>query len=419
MIRKVIEYLRKKNKITVEDLVVEICSGNMYYKYIAGTKNMSNKNLKLIKDRLGADDLTKDEIAEYKKDLNKITLKIMRYYSTKSELEKDVEPLIELEQQLILNEELFIDYINIKLNYLLVSSNFEEIESLLSLLNEYYDEMSDINKLLYLKTQSFINVSYMKSVENESKNIDMILSHSPYNINYGSFYVTLALNYLNLKDRIKALKCSEIATELFQRDMNLVGQIKAANIKIMLLMENRKYKEALDLLLITYENCKNLKQNREMFISLFNIINCYLAINDKANAIKYWNIVKRKIVNVDDLELRRCFISNTSICLLTNFEYFELTTQLDELIDILNSYGPYDNITINNLLKYHSITDVDEKIEFIETELLSSLLGKAYFSYCKWLLDTCVNYYLDNRMYKKASNFETAFMEEFRKYYFC
>ena len=418
MIRKVIEYLRKKNKITVEDLVVEICSGNMYYKYIAGTKNMSNKNLKLIKDRLGADDLTKDEIAEYKKDLNKITLKIMRYYSTKSELEKDVEPLIELEQQLILNEELFIDYINIKLNYLLVSSNFEEIESLLSLLNEYYDEMSDINKLLYLKTQSFINVSYMKSVESESENIDMILSHSPYNINYGSFYVTLALNYLNLKDRVKALKCSEIATELFQRDMNLVGQIKAANIKIMLLMENRKYKEALDLLLITYENCKNLKQNREMFISLFNIINCYLAINDKTNAIKYWNIVKRKIVNIDDVDLKKYFINNTGICLLTNFEYFELTTQLDELIDMLNSYGPYDNIAINNLLKYHSINDVDEKIEFIETELLSSLLGKAYFSYCKWLLDTCVRHFKKKRMYKKAITFETVFMEEFRKYYF-
>ena len=419
MIRKVIEYLRKKNKITVEDLVVEICSGNMYYKYIAGTKNMSNKNLKLIKDRLGADDLTKDEIAEYKKDLNKITLKIMRYYSTKSELEKDVEPLIELEQQLILNEELFIDYINVKLNYLLVSSNFEEIESLLSLLNEYYDEMSDINKLLYLKTQSFINIYNIKSVEMETKKMAKILAYSPYNTNYGSFYVTQALNYLNLKDRANALKCSEIATELFQRDMNLAGQVKASNVKTMLLMENRKYNEALEVLLVTYENCKNYNMISEMFVCLPNIICCYLGLENKEKASKYWKIFIKKTLLVDDPDIMKRFINNNSISILSNFDYYQMHEELNEFLLLLDKYKPIEHGALNNLVTYLTMDSEEEKIEFIEKELLSSLLGKAHFSYCKWLLDTCVNYYLDNRMYKKASNFETAFMEEFRKYYFC
>ena len=82
MIRKVIEYLRRKQNITIEDLVVEICSSNMYYKYINGTKNFSKKNLTLIKERLGADELTKEEIDEYKKDIDKVILKLMRYYSS-------------------------------------------------------------------------------------------------------------------------------------------------------------------------------------------------------------------------------------------------------------------------------------------------------------------------------------------------
>ena len=60
----------------------------------------------------------------------------------------------------------------------------------------------------------------------------------------------------------------------------------------------------------------------------------------------------------------------------------------------------------------------EEKIEFIEKELLSSLLGKAHFSYCKWLLDTCIRSLKRKRMYKKAVVFETEFMEEFKRYYF-
>lgn len=419
MIRKVIEYLRKKNKITVEDLVVEICSGNMYYKYIAGTKNMSNKNLKLIKDRLGADDLTKDEIAEYKKDLNKITLKIMRYYSTKSELEKDVEPLIELEQQLILNEELFIDYIIVKLNYLIIKNEVLEINNLLDLLSEYFDNMTLINKLLYLKMVIGLKKYNIESIHTLCNDFDELLISNPYNSNFGCFYITQSLNYIKIKERAKALKAAEIATELFQRDMNLIGQVKALNSRVILLMENRKYHEALELLLINYDNAKKLGLDQELFISITNIICCYLAINNHEGAKKYWKLFKNKIDKYTDYEIIKFILNNSTIGILTNFEYYGLQEELEELIFIMNKYKPYDNMTVNNLLEYHLIEDVNEKIEFIEKELLSSLLGKAHFSYCKWLLDTCVNYYLDNRMYKKASNFETVFMEEFRKYYFC
>ena len=65
MLRKVIEYLRRKNKITVEDLVVEICSGNMYYKYISGAKNLSSKNLKLIKERIDVNDSVKEDLQQF------------------------------------------------------------------------------------------------------------------------------------------------------------------------------------------------------------------------------------------------------------------------------------------------------------------------------------------------------------------
>lgn len=419
MIRKVIEYLRKKNKITVEDLVVEICSGNMYYKYIAGTKNMSAKNLKLIKERLGADDLTKEEVDEYKKDLNKITLKIMRYYSSKKELEKDVEPLIELENQLILNEELFIDYIIVKMNYLLLYNNLEEIGDLLLVLHEYYNIMSQTSKLCYLKIDTAYKRYKGLSIVEEVNEFDKVLSQNTYNSNYGSFYVTHALNYIKIKERVKALKAAEVATELFQRDMNLVGQVKALNVRIMLLMENDKYKEAIEILLVNYENCKQIKNIHEMHVVLCNIINCYLGLNDNVNAIKYWEILKKKIFNINDDQLIKYYLNNTVVvCLLTNFEYYNLNDQLIELINIITPHRPFSNTTINNLLEYHSFNDDELKITFVEKTLLSSLIGKAHFTYCKWLLDTCVRHFKRKRMYKKAIEFETVFMEEFREYYF-
>jgi transcriptional regulator with XRE-family HTH domain len=139
--RKVVEYLRKKNNLTIEDLVVEICSSTMYYKYLSGEKNMSEKNLTLIKERLGADIITKEEIEEFKIELNKIIYKLIRYYNSRKEFEEDFSSLLEIEPQLLLNEELIISYGIIKLNYYLVNSCINEGIIFSEILEDYYDKM--------------------------------------------------------------------------------------------------------------------------------------------------------------------------------------------------------------------------------------------------------------------------------------
>ena len=118
----------------------------------------------------------------------------MRYYGSKKELVDDVEPLIELEPQLILNEELFIDYIIVKLNYLSVFNKISEIKCLVNLLSEYKNCMSSTNKLNYLKILVSVKKYDIESIDQETKDIEVILSACSYDKNLGCFYITQALN---------------------------------------------------------------------------------------------------------------------------------------------------------------------------------------------------------------------------------
>lgn len=418
MIRKVIEYLRKKNKITIEDLVVEICSSTMYYKYLSREKNLSKGKLIQIKERLGADELTKEEIAEFKKDLDKITLKIMRYYGSKDEFEKDISPLIELDTQLLLNEDLTIDYVLAKINYLLVISEIDEIISLLALLEDFLPVMTTTQKLMYYQNKILI-MNYQKhDISTENEKFVNILDNNRYEKDYGCFHLSEAVYQIKFKNRAKALKFTELAIELFQRDINLVGIVKATNTECMMLGEERKYNVVLEKLLINYDNAKKINSEYEIFITLMNIIMAYLGLEDKINASRYWNILYKKFNLLANKNIRKVILNNISISLITNFEYYGLSNCLNQLIYLIEENKPLNNVAVMNLVEYNRIVSEEEKIIFIEKTLLPSIIGKTHFSYCKWILDTCIIYFTEKRMYKKAVEFETYYLKEFKEYYF-
>lgn len=418
MMRKVVEYLRRKQNITIEDLVVEICSSTMYYKYLSKEKNMSCKNLKLIKERLGADDLTKEEISEYRHDLDKIINNIMRYYISKEAFEKDILPLIELEPQLLLCDELCIDYIIAKINYLLLENDIEQISKLLALLEEFFEVMTVTQKLFFYQLKIFV-YNYMKlDILDIVTNFELLLENNKYNKDYGKFYISLIYAYYKIKSREKANHSIEMALALFNRDVNIIGQIKVINMKAISLGDSRKYQEVLDLLIPNYKNAKQIGSTYEMFISLTNIITCFLGLNDFDSSIKYWQIFKNNINKLDNHSLIIYALNNSSINLFTNFDYYGLEHQLKELISILEKYNVSNNTSLTHLVEYYYISNEDMKIEYIEKVFLPTITGKAHFSYCKWILDTCIRYFKRKRMYKKAVDFETKYLEEFKKYYF-
>ena len=117
-------------------------------------------------------------------------------------------------------------------------------------------------------------------------------------------------------------------------------------------------------------------------------------------------------------KIKEYILNNTAINLFTNFDYFGMNDQLEELVQLLNDYNVTNNITLESLIKYYNIQDEDEKVKYIEDVLLPLVTGKAHFSYCKWILDKCVRYFSNNRMYKKAADFEMKYLLEFKKYYF-
>lgn len=418
MMRKVIEYLRRKQNITIEDLVVEICSSNMYYKYIAGTKNLSDKNLKLIKDRLGADDLTKEEVDEFKKDLDKITLNIMRFYASKKSFDKDIEPLLEIENQLILNEELIIPYLIVKINYLFGQSDTRDVKSLIELLSLFEDKMTVTEKLLYYRAFIHIEAYYENKVEDKINQFIEILENTIYNKDYGTFYLSASLYYIRLRNRPGSLKMLEAAIELFQKDINIFGLVKATNTKGILLSSESKHKEALLLFLMNYDNCKKINSNYEMSICLANIVESYLEINNEQEAIKYFEIFVRKIKKIEDLSLIKTILNNVSIGLITTFDYYKKYDKIKIMIDIIKNSGCKENVAVNKLVEYFELKDMDDIVSYAVNELLPCIVGKAHFAYCRWLIDKCVLYYRNNRMYKKAMDIEIEYVKVFQEYYY-
>lgn len=418
MMRRVIEYLRRKQNITIDDLVVEICSNTMYYKYLSKEKNMSCKKLRFIKERLGADDLTQEEIREFKKDLDKIIHNIMRYYISKEAFEKDIAPLIELEPQLLLCDELCIDYMIAKINFLLLENNLDEISKLLNLLEEFFDKMSVTQQLFYYHLKIFLFNYLKEDIKDLVNDFAILLENNRYNKDYGFFHMSLVFSYIKLKLREKAYHAIEITLSLFVRDLNLIGQVRVTNMKAVILGESRKYNEVLELLIPNYNNAKQINIVSEMFNSLTNIITCYLGINNKQLAIKYWKILKNTILDKYDSKVVSVLLINNAISLFTNFEYYQMLDELSELVKMLEKFVSIDNEVLNNLIEYYYINNVDDQVEYIENKMLNLLTGKAHFSYCKWMLDTCVRYYKQKRLYKKAVNFETKYLLEFKKYYF-
>ena len=417
MMRRVIEYLRRKQNITIDDLVVEICSSTMYYKYLSKEKNMSCKNLKLIKERLGADDLTQEEIGEFKKDLDKIIHNIMRYYISKEAFEKDIAPLIELEPQLLLCDELCIDYMIAKINFLLLENNLDEISKLLNLLEEFFDKMSVTQKLFYFQLKIFL-FNYLKEDIRELVNgFAILLENNKYNKDYGFFHIGLTLAYLKLKERDKALHEIEVSLSLFIRDLNLIGQTKANNMKAFMIAESRNYDKAVELFIVNYNNTKQLNLVGEKFTALSNIISCYFGLNDFNKAIKYWNKFLKEIEKINDVKIKEVILSNNAISLFSNFDYYNLDKQLKELV-ILFKNNINQNHILNHIIEYYSINEIEDKIDFIQSTFLPLITGKAHFTYCKWILDKCIIYFNDRRMYKKVIDLETKYIELFRKYYF-
>ena len=418
MMRKIIEYLRRKQNITIEDLVVEICSSTMYYKYLSKEKNLSSKNLKLIKERLGADDLTKEEIVEYKRDIDKVTNNILRYYISKDAFTKDIGPLIEIEAQLLLTEELCIDYIISKVNYLLLTNDIDEINKLLILVEEFIPVMNVTQRLFYYQLKIFYLNYKRENIKDILNEFAILLENNKYNKEYGKFHMSIALAYLKVKDREHALHSIETALSLFTRDLNLIGQVKATNMKAFMIGESRRYEDALELFLSSYKSAKQINFTYEMFVALTNIITAYFGIKDFDNVKKYWVFFQKHLRKESCQKIKECILNNTAINLFTNFDYFGMNDQLEELVQLLNDYNVTNNITLESLIKYYNIQDEDEKVKYIEDVLLPLVTGKAHFSYCKWILDKCVRYFSNNRMYKKAADFEMKYLLEFKKYYF-
>ena len=78
MLRSIIEFFRREAGLSILDLTTDICSSSMYYFYIRG-ENLTPKKVQALKEVLGSDQLTEEEIAQFDHEISALIDEFLGY----------------------------------------------------------------------------------------------------------------------------------------------------------------------------------------------------------------------------------------------------------------------------------------------------------------------------------------------------
>lgn len=414
MIRNIIEYLRKKQEIPIIDFIIEVCSESMYYKYIAGDKNLSKEREIQLKDRLGADELTEEEVAEYKTELENIIDKMMKYSYTAEELTQTMIELEDVENQLLLCDQLVIDYLIIKMTKYfapIYTKEYNEHLKLLESMQFYMDDFQLIHYHIYRVLSSLLTVEEKEREINQTLDIIYRFRNKT---NFGQFYHNLALAALNNRKSILAYELIELAKDRYKIDVNIYGLIKAINVESYLLMEMDKIQEAILQLEENLERAKLAKCNYELGGILVNLMACYSFQTSKKNMLSKYEELKQLIaLNPEYMQYEKK-IPIVLICLISE----ECSEESAKFIEWLYTSYAYalDDLT-KLIIKYVQTTNQDERIQLLEREILPVVEKNFSVTFYRFFLEEVASYYETKRMYKKACKYRTAYLNALRAYH--
>lgn len=416
MISRIIEYIRKKESISITELTLDVCSEAMYYKFIQGSRNLTEAKLLKIKERLGYVKLSMEEEEILIKELDSAFIRLQNIDIFKSEFYSLYSKFKDENYIYLLNERINKQYILLLSYYYFWKLDIKTGLLILNFLNDDDIETLPENIKLFYYSQ-LININYhdqriREKYINKLKNtLDLIQDKTK----YGYFYLQLAYSYVRMQKRTQAHEMCKKAEEILKLENNFIGILKEENMKATLLIDVQKYDEALNILLKNIENAKRLSCNQEVITSIAMIIYCCSIKHNHAGLKYYYN----ELINNLELYLSELQLSNLGLIILSALDIANLEKETKQWISIILTKIRLESVEsiVNEYCDILLLTDKFKQMHLIEKKILPIVQNNVGFYFRKYLYEKLINFYESEHMYKKTVEIQKEYLEVFKEYY--
>ncbi len=413
MIRHIIEYLRKENGISTIDLTLDICSPSMYYAYIKGTKQISEEKLILLKDRLGADNLSYLEFKEYNQELDEYCDCVFNLSYTHNNIINFYEILEDYRIQMLLDERLVVKYLVVMIQLLIILDKTAYLDQYLNIFSLIKDYLTKEQLIYFYAAQTYDKeLSYQELIDLLVKIEDLSKDIPEESCAYGFVYMTLGKMYLRTHKHYYSRSFIEKAIEYYRKKDCFRGIVASKNVYILNLLTINKVGEAVVELEKNLFRANELNFLEEIKNCLTYQLLCY-GLQKKVDQIiinykKMLELLNKGIMNNDYLRL---------LYILGVLDKFNLEKEVKFLTNFIQSRLPPPSSSFyRDLLKCFTIHDEEEKMYHIE--LVLERYEDIFCGY-DWRIQLyckLINYYENQRKYKKVAEISNKYIIHLQKY---
>lgn len=413
MIRNIIEYLRKESGISAMDLTLDICSPSMYYAYIKGHKHLSDKKLIALKDRLGADHLSGQEVEEYNKELDEYCDGIFNMRYDFKNLINYYEILNDYHTQMLLDERLITKYLIVMIQFLIYLEKATELNKYLHLFS-LIDRHLNKEQLIFYLTSSTYNraLSYDELLDLLIRIEKMIYNLSEDSYCYGFVYLTLGRMYLRSHKHYHSRYFIDQAIEFYRKNDCFRGVVSAKNMLALNMIAMNNVKEALLELNSNLRRATELNYLEEIKNCKTYQILCYSSLNRTDDISSHFQdlleIFYKGVMPNDYFRL---------LCILGVLDKYNFRDEVRTLLKNIQNRLPPPIIPIyREFLKCYMLEDEEQKM--IKIESIIDCYQDAFYGY-DWksaMYTRLIKYYDTNRRYKKVAEISEKYIKHLKKY---
>lgn len=413
MLRNIIEYLRKESSISTIDLTLDVCSLSMYYAYIKGYKQLSQEKLIIIKDRLGADQLSDLEVDEYNQELDEYGNYLCNMSYDVKNLLKYFDILQDYKVQMLLDERLIVKYLIVMIQFLIILERYEDFKKFLhlfSLVTEYLDKEQMI---YYYACATYEREISYDELLGRLYRIEKILSslscESKY---YGFVYLTLGKMYLRTHKHYHSRYFINQAIEYYRKRDCFCGIVSSKNVYALNLIVSNQVEEALNELAINIQRAKGLNYLEEIKTSKTYQLICYGLLNRVDEVVGHYqeiiDIFQKGSMPADYFRL---------LCIIGIFDKFKLRNEVQGLLKSFQPRLPEPAHSIyREFLRAYSSEDEEEKRILFE-KILDNYQDAYYgFDWKNSIYSWLIKHYESTRCYKKIAEISKKYIDHLKKY---
>ena len=414
MLRSIIEFFRREAGLSILDLTTDICSSSMYYFYIRGEKNLTPKKVQALKEVLGSDQLTEEEIAQFDHEISALIDEFLGYRYSLERFNDEVQYLLDYRKQAMLEEKLVINYLILITYHAIYNHDF-------ALAHKYFDlftglmPYTDNSQQIHIYLLGVILKAYPKKKMFEVlQELDYLLQHNKDIHLHGHFYRIMGDAYYALRKEKKILQYYEQALNLFQKQNNFVGIVRVLNAMAKVQIESIDNTQLIDQLMDNYKKAVQLQNGNAIFEAITNIIVAYSHLHEIDLIKTYFQSLIACIIQYSVRVIDESSLINLGVILLTN----DLSELLETLEKITKGMQMVDSDSgMAKIFRAAKLPEKKDRIRFLEKALFEDNFRYCNFGVCQTLFTSVDNYYRETHFYKKQAIIKDKYINVLKEYF--